>query len=392
MGFFGRLFSFGKKKRKNDSKGEESWEEIVYNRSEVDFNDQEQRSRYIMNCLEQMSEASNEMDQLSGEYSLVTAYLTDIEEIEALPELQRESVNGAARKLIALDEEIQKFTEREGKLSDTEFNEIKHLEDEIASSLPKIKDAEHMAVLIKKDLRRLDGERSAYEFRKNELGEGMNNLRGMAVIFTTAFVAIMVLLIVMQTVLKMEVFIGYFLSMTAFAIAITAVCVKYIDHSKDRVRCSRDLGKIIQLQNTVKIRYVNNRKLLEYYYLKFGRENGAELEKVWKKYQQEKESRKQFAEIEGKAAHYREQLRSVLASYRVHDPEKWTRRVRPLLDPKEMVEIRHGYILRRQALREQMDYNKNLAETAKNEITEVARLYPAYAKEILEMTEKYGEN
>ena len=38
-----------------------------------------------MNCLEQVAEATYEVNLLKGEYSLVTTHLTDIEEIEALP-------------------------------------------------------------------------------------------------------------------------------------------------------------------------------------------------------------------------------------------------------------------------------------------------------------------
>ena len=54
-----------------------------------------------------------------------------------------------------------------------------------------------------------------------------------------------------------------------------------------------------------------------------------------------------------------------------------------------MVELRHGLILRRQALREQIDYNETRARSAKDEITGVAKAYPMYAEEILEMTEKF---
>ncbi len=58
-----------------------------------------------------------------------------------------------------------------------------------------------------------------------------------------------------------------------------------------------------------------------------------------------------------------------------------------------MVEIRHDMILRRQALRKQLDYNNNVAETARREIMDVADKYPAHAPEIMEMVERYkGED
>ena len=42
-----------------------------------------------------------------------------------------------------------------------------------------------------------------------------------------------------------------------------------------------------------------------------------------------------------------------------------------------------------EALRKQMDYNQEVAETARNEVKDVAAAYPRYAKEILSMVERY---
>ena len=58
----------------------EDWESIVYDRDTVDFREKEQRDRYISGCLEQIAEASKEISLLTGEYSLVTSYLTDMED------------------------------------------------------------------------------------------------------------------------------------------------------------------------------------------------------------------------------------------------------------------------------------------------------------------------
>ena len=78
-----------------------------------------------------------------------------------------------------------------------------------------------------------------------------------------------------------------------------------------------------------------------------------------------------------------------LARYRISDPARWVNQVSALLDKREMVEIRHNLILRRQNLRKQLDYNKDVADTAKREIKDVAEMYPAYAQEILHMVDKY---
>ena len=106
-------------------------------------------------------------------------------------------------------------------------------------------------------------------------------------------------------------------------------------------------------------------------------------------YQDEKEERKQFAEAEAKIEYYQKQLVQQLAGYRVQMPERWISQTAALLDKREMVEIRHDLIQRRQVLRKQMDYNQEVAESARNEVKDIAATYPKYAQEILAMVERY---
>ena len=102
MAWWNRLF-----KKKEPIQQEEDWEQLVYTRNGVNFDEEDQRKRYIVNCLEQIAEASKEIDLLTGEYTLVTSYLTDTDEIEALPAEQREEVNRVAGKLAGLEQESE---------------------------------------------------------------------------------------------------------------------------------------------------------------------------------------------------------------------------------------------------------------------------------------------
>jgi len=385
MSFWKKLFG-----RKMEEEYEpEDWEQLIYAREEVNFSVEEQRSRYITNCLEQIAEASKEQELLKGEYSLVTAYLTDMEEIEALPREEREEINRIAHRLDMLEEEKLRYQDREDRMDEEMFHRIRKQENEIAEGISKLKKEEKYAGLIKQDLQRLNGERHAYEYRRSELETLKSNLRGMAVIFLVALVFCILLLAVLQFGFQMETYVGYFIAVMAAAIAITVLCVKYIDADKEQTRVEVATNKLIQLQNKVKIRYVNNRNLLEYLRMKYQTDSAAQLEKLWEKYQQEKEERKEYIEAEGKADHYRRQLVDLLTTYRIHDPYRWLRQIKALLDPREMVEIRHELILRRQALRKQLDYNQNVAKNARSEVMDVVNEYPAYAQEILDMVEKY---
>lgn len=385
MNWWQKLFG----RRKKQEEIQDDWEEIVYQREGVNFYDEEQRSRYITNCLEQMSEASREMDLLTGEYSRVTAYLTDMEEIEALPEEEREEMNRIAGKLMGLEQERERYRGRDNRMEDSEYYQIRKMENEITEGIQKLKKGEEYAALIKQDMQRLNGERHAYAYRQNELEGILANMKGMAVIFLSALGICLIMLAVLQFGFGMDTYVGYFLAIMAAAIALTVLCVKYIDANQEIVRVKKATNKLIQLQNKVKIRYVNNRQLLDYLYMKYDIESAARLEKLWKNYQQEKEERKQFAEAEAKTEFYQKQLVAQLSRYRVSDPARWVNQVSALLDKREMVEIRHDLILRRQALRKQMDYNNEVEESARNEIMEVAALYPAYTQEILDMVGRY---
>ena len=120
MGWWKRLF--GRKKKEHI---EDDWEQLAYARDDVDFTDEEQRSRYIVNCLEQIAEASKEIDLLQGEYSLVTSYLTDMEEIEALPDAQREEVDRIAGKLTYLEQERARYRGKKNRMSDSEYYQMR---------------------------------------------------------------------------------------------------------------------------------------------------------------------------------------------------------------------------------------------------------------------------
>lgn len=386
MAFWQKLFN----KREVDVEYEEDWEQpVVYDRTRVDFRSEEQRSRYITNCLEQMAEAAEEIEHLTAEYDRVTSYLTDMEEIEALSERDKEEVGTYARKLLTLEQEREHYLGRENRMNDGDYYQMRKQEDELEEGLGKLRQAEDYNELIKQDMRRLDGERHAYEFRRAELEVSLQNFRGMTVIFLTAFVVCFVMLLILQFGFEYDTKLGMLLAVGAAAIAIAVLGIRFMDSEKERMSVISGINRLIQLQNKVKVRYVNNHNLLEYYYLKYHTDSASKLEKLWNQYQREKEERKQYAEAEAKLEYYQKQLVEALSNYRVNDPSRWVGQPGAIIDKREMVEIRHDLILRRQSLRKQIDYNTGIADTARQEIKDVAKRFPMYTAEILDMVDRY---
>ena len=93
MGLLGKIKGFfGRRTDDYENVYQPDWEQESLKRDDIDMHDKKQREHYVKSCLEQMSEASKELDTLGGEYNLVTSYLTDIEEVEAQPEEIKEQL------------------------------------------------------------------------------------------------------------------------------------------------------------------------------------------------------------------------------------------------------------------------------------------------------------
>ena len=392
MGLFENIFKC--KRRDDEPEYEiEDWNEIVYDRDDLQINDKKQRKEYVQGCLEQIAEASKELEELEFEYNMVTSYLKDMEEIEALPEEEREILCECAKKIDALEEQQSGFRERKNRLDDGKFRQMQRLEEEVQEGLEKLTEAEHYQDLIKRDLRRLDGEKQAYTFRKNELRHVIADTRSMTIVCSVAVIACILLLLLLQFTLQLDTKIGYLLAAGIGAVAITLIYIKHMDAKRELEQVENGISRIIRLQNTVKIRYVNNTHLLDYLYMKYDVSSAGELGKSWQRYQDEKEERHSYQQAERELDQYQKELLHTLRRYQVKDPMIWLHQTRAILDKKEMVEIRHNLIIRRQSLRRRMDYNKEvIAGKAQAEIKDLAEKYPRYAKEILNIVDQYADS
>ena len=367
------------------------WDTLVKDRNLLKMKDGFERQKYVRSCVEQMRGASDELDRVSEEYNTVTAYLKDIEEIEALPTGESQDVKDSAKKIQLYEKATKEYREKKGRLTESQFLHMEKFENVMPKPYKDIKAAEDYRTLIKGDLSKLEGEKHAYQYRRGELYRDIANIKGMVMICAMAFAVCLFMLLILQYGFEMDTQIGYILTIGVGATALTVLYVKYLDYTKQLERTEKGINKIILLKNTVNIRYVNNTNLLDYLYMKYKVNSGKELLTMWEKYQQEKDERNRDIQNREELDYHKRTLISILKRYQLHDPDIWIHQTAALLDPKEMVEIRHGLVDRRQKLRTQMEYNKRLATEAQKEIKNTIEDYPQYREEILEMVERYSK-
>lgn len=388
MGWLKKLIA-GLRRRDEEDLYDEEWdeEEVVH---QVDYTNKEQRTDYVRNCLERMADATRELENLTFEYDMVTSYLKDMEEIEALPPEESEQLKECAKRVALLQDSKADFMERPHRISDEKYQQIERMLDEVEEGYGKLTEAEEYQDLIKQDLNRLEGEKHAYLYRKNEVMRLIADTRGMAIICVAALGLCILLLLLLQFFLDMDTKAGYLVTAGAAALAITVIYVKHVDARKELHRVENGINKIILLQNKVKIRYVNNTNLLDYLYLKYGVSSARELIDLWENYKIEREEREKFRKAELDLDYNEQELLQILKRYQIKDPAVWLHQTEAILDHKEMVEIRHNLIIRRQSLRRRMDYNKEVvAGGSQKEIKELVEKYPQYAKEIMASVEEY---
>lgn len=351
--------------------------------------DPEERNVYVAECLSAMADAADKMEQCDVEYEAVTSLLMDMEIIEGLSREDKADIKYQAKKIEAAEKERRRVYNNVEHLNDADLDMMERLGNEIPEGIMKIREAEQYRLLVKQDLRKLSKERNDLKFKKRELINMIVNARGISTIIAVSVVLCIVMLLVLQYSLGMNVTIGYVLAGGIGAIALVYIYVKYLDSIRELEKVAKNINKLISVHNTVKIRYINNTNLLSYYYMKFNVDSSAELEDLWNVYEAEIVAYEKEAQLKDDLAAYYNKLIGTLAKFKVVDPDIWIHQCKALYDHKEMVEVRHALIARRQKLREQMEYNKSIAVESKESIASLAKKYPEYSKEISAMVGKY---
>lgn len=377
----------------DESKEEEfdwDWDHIIEEKHLFKMSDELQRERYLRSLVEQVKDASLELDKLSGEYNIVTAALKDMDEIDALPFEEKNELMDSARKILFYEGETKEYDMKKSTMTDVQYRAMERFEDKMPKAYEDIKACEELKDLIKEDLRKLDAEKHSFLYRQAELKKDIINSRGMVIICVFAAMLCVIMLLVLQYGFKMETKVGYIITIVAASFAITGIFIKYQDSNRELNRVYKGINRIILLQNTVKIRYVNNSKLLDYLYAKYSTASAKELYKLWESFLEERKLRDKQAFNEQEMSFYQTDLLKKLRKYQLSDVYAWLHNPRAILEKKEMVELRHAHILQRQKLRARMDYNKRLAKEGEKELKEFIKKYPEYSGEAMSMLERYS--
>ena len=114
-------------------------------------------------------------------------------------------------------------------MTDKEYDHMQTIIDDVPEGIDKLLKEEDYKARVKSDLARIDTERSAYDMRHREVKNNLENARGIAFITMIAAAVLIVILFLLQVGLKLDVAIGYYITIGIAAIAISWVYIRYKD-------------------------------------------------------------------------------------------------------------------------------------------------------------------
>lgn len=341
---------------------------------------------------DQIVEASYQMEDLRAEYDMVTSYFEDIQMIEELPQNVRKQVTDIAKKIAFLESETLQFVHMDDRISDENFRMIQGMEKDLTTIFGQLKELEDMDMVIRRDMTNLEGEKNAQEYIQESIEQRQHSLKNFIIIFGTISVLVVLTLVVIGIMTKNNLVIPVLLILLIIAGMAAFSVIIYRRLSYEFKLAEKRENRAISLMNKVKIKYVNNTSTLEYLYAKYHVNSLRELEYLHDQYLIMVDEVRKYQQTTGDLREHTDALSKLLYAHGIKDPDIWTKQSLALIDPREMVEVKHSLNVRRQKLREQLAYNEQLRLDGLKDIREMLKTNPELREQVRREMEVYHIN
>ncbi len=368
-----RLFHFFKKRKEH-----KNLEEVV-NRYESTVLLDEQKSdilqvkKYLLERCESLANDTTDLVSAKKEYQSVTNYLTDIQVIETMDDQDRSKLTDIASSILSLEESRQSMQKKVGRLPDSRFNLLDRNKDEIPKAIMRLKENENTQYIMKKDLDYLDGEKVEWVYEKSELSRERELLRKISRIgVVLEFLVICTFMIFFFLELSTEASIALVVAL-GVALLLCFFLIRMQNLKVNQKKCTVNYNRAVKIQNSIKYRYINVTNAVDYSHEKFQVHDVKELEKDWQLYLEAVKEREKLSAADDELSYYRNNLVRLLRMYNLYDATVWQNQAIALVNSKEMVEVKHRLLERRQKIRTRIEKTTNEIRITKDEVMNISK-------------------
>ncbi len=387
-----RFFKRRKKKQREDATElQEKLQSGIEGASEEDFSDNKKVQHFILSRCEQIIEASKEIEEEKAEYRIVTDYLNDIQILEDLPEEEMQEIQNAAENVRNLDRLRDEFQNSEKHISDVQFVQMQQEEDTIPDAIIRLQTNEAYQTTIKKDMNYLEGEKTEWYYNKLELARQQKILKSLSFVLLGVFIMSMAILLVLHAGFRVDTTYAWMSVILIAAVSGFCIFIKMSSNQTEIKRSEVNMNHAIVLLNKIKFKYVNVTNAVDYAREKYHVKNAYELNYLWEQYLNEVKERDKFRQTNEDLEYFNSRLVRLLKRYRLYDARVWTNQSSALVDKKEMVEVKHNLIVRRQKLRSRIEYNSQNIRERRDEIDRLLKKENIYTPEIQEIIQSIDQ-
>ncbi len=347
-------------------------------------------NNYVISLCEQMIDISHEMEDVRKEYDQVTAYLNDITVVEGLQGQTKAQLMDVATSISKLTKARKEYLNAEHKISDDTFQQMDELEAEVPDIIKRLKSNEKYLDTIEHDLKLLSGEKLQWSILRQERSEEQIRLRKASFQLMYVFGGIAIVVAGMSIVLKWD-FTPIMLVALAATIVGSYIVIRMQECSKEIKKCDINQNRAIALENRVKIKYVNIKNAVDYTCERFHVANSMELTYNYEQYIEACKEREKFKQTNEDLEYFNGRLVRILQGLQLYDARIWLNYADAVIDPREMVELKHGLFERRQKIRSRIEYNLAAIEDMKAQVEAYLPKMGDKAAQIRQIMDKVDE-
>lgn len=322
----------------------------------------------LLDRCEQVMENAREIDDGKKEYYIITSYLNDIELIENLPPDKAEEIRKTADFVTKLNRTRDSFLTSSKKISDAQFQMIQRLEDEIPREVKKLRENEDYQATVRRDMQYLEGEKQEWELQKKERVRQRRMLRKASFLLLGAAMAVALLLFILSSVFGYNTKNAWLITILVSVSGAAAIVLCLENGKRDMQQADVNINYAVTLLNKVKIKYVIITNAVDYACEKFHVRDSRELSYQWDMYQEAVREHDRYRQTNEDLNYYHGKLVKLLQKCELYDARIWIDQPQALVEPREMVEIKHGLLVRRQKLRSKIAYNLDIVKRERDGI------------------------
>lgn len=359
-------------------------EEVVETVEPVKAEKKENRHAAMEYC-EQIMEAAKDLEETKREYRVVTDYLTDIQIIEELPEEEMKKIQETAQNVQNLSETRDVYRKKVKTISDAQFLQMEQMEDEIPDAIRRLKTNEAYQAAVKRDMQYLEGEKHEWYIQQETMEQEHKILKRVLYGIVAAFVVAVIAISVLSQVIRLDIQMPFLIAVLIAGGVGCLVFWRMQNDEREIKKAQASINKAITLLNSVKLKYVNITNAVDYACEKYHVHNSDELNYVWEQYLEAVKEREKYERTNEDLEYFTSRLIRDLHAYHLYDAKIWIHQTYALLEKKEMVEVKHELLVRRQKLRDRIEAQIANIQNAKHEIEKLIKDYSQHENEIREV-------